>query len=402
MYEIGEALIGSGNEVAHVDLLIGTKDSPVGIAFATGLSQLSFGHTPLLGVIRPNLLAKPAVLIVPKVTVKGLKDASKIFGPAQTAVARAVVDSVEEGLFEEDELDEIVIIASVFVHPKAKDFRKIYQYNYGATRLAIRRALKGYPPIKKILKEKDRGKHPIMGFRVQRLWNPPYLQVALDMDSLERVEKVVKELPRRERILIEAGTPLIKKFGVDVVQKIRELRRDAFLVADLKTLDVSRIEVKIASDSTSDAVCISGLSTKESINKAIHEAKKQGIYSYLDMMNVGKPIEVLNSLKFMPDVILMHRNVDYEASKREAGEEIETMWGNLSEIRGKSKALVAVAGGITPQNTKEALESGADIIVVGRYIYQSGDPRRASEDFLAHMPPDADTMRLMLDEDEEV
>ncbi|MFQ5892620.1 MAG: bifunctional 5,6,7,8-tetrahydromethanopterin hydro-lyase/3-hexulose-6-phosphate synthase, partial [Candidatus Methanofastidiosia archaeon] len=190
MYEIGEALIGSGNEVAHVDLLIGTKDSPVGIAFATGLSQLSFGHTPLLGVIRPNLLAKPAVLIVPKVTVKGLKDASKIFGPAQTAVARAVVDSVEEGLFEEDELDEIVIIASVFVHPKAKDFRKIYQYNYGATRLAIRRALKGYPPIKKILKEKDRGKHPIMGFRVQRLWNPPYLQVALDMDSLERVEKV--------------------------------------------------------------------------------------------------------------------------------------------------------------------------------------------------------------------
>ena len=95
---IGEALIGDGDELAHVDLLIGEKEGPVGNAFANGLSQLSVGHTPLLSVIRPNLITKPATIIIPKVTVGDLDDASKIFGPAQTAVGRAVADCVEEGI----------------------------------------------------------------------------------------------------------------------------------------------------------------------------------------------------------------------------------------------------------------------------------------------------------------
>ena len=95
MYRIGEALIGSGNEIAHVDLIIGDKESPAGAAFVNGMTQLSLGHTPLLSVIRPNLMTKPATLIIPKVTVGDLKDADKIFGPAQTAVGRAVADAVK-------------------------------------------------------------------------------------------------------------------------------------------------------------------------------------------------------------------------------------------------------------------------------------------------------------------
>ena len=79
MYRIGEALIGDGNELAHVDLVIGEKEGPVGSAFANTMTQLSIGHTPLLTVIRPNLLTKPATLIIPKVTVGDLDDASKIF-----------------------------------------------------------------------------------------------------------------------------------------------------------------------------------------------------------------------------------------------------------------------------------------------------------------------------------
>jgi len=98
VYLIGEALIGEGNEVAHIDLLIGDKDGPVGEAFANGLSSLSVGHTPLLAVIRPNLPPKPHTLVVPKVTVKNLNQAGKIFGPAQAAVAKAIADSVEDGI----------------------------------------------------------------------------------------------------------------------------------------------------------------------------------------------------------------------------------------------------------------------------------------------------------------
>ena len=145
---------------------------------------MSLGHTPLLSVIRPNLMTKPATLIVPKVTVRGLGDADKIFGPAQTAVGRAVADSVAEGVIPEEDAEDLVIIANVFIHPEAEDYRKIYQYNYGATKLAIKRAMENYPSIKKVLAEKDRGTHPVMGFKVNRLWNPPYLQVALDLDNM--------------------------------------------------------------------------------------------------------------------------------------------------------------------------------------------------------------------------
>ena len=257
---IGEALIGDGNELAHVDLLIGEKEGPVGNAFANGLSQLSIGHTPLLSVIRPNLMTKPATLIIPKVTVGDLEDASKIFGPAQTAVGRAVADAVEEGIIPEDKVDDWVINVSVFISPDAEDYRKIYQYNYGATKLAIKRALEGYPIMEKVLAEKDRGTHAIMGFKPQKLWSPPYLQVALDLDNEDVMERIINQLPNRERILLEAGTPLVKKFGVKIISKIRELAPDAFIIADLKTLDVGRVEVKMAADETADAIAISACS----------------------------------------------------------------------------------------------------------------------------------------------
>ena len=408
MFNIGEALIGDGNELAHVDLTIGEKEGPVGTAFASSLTNLSVGHTPLITVIRPNLMTKPATLIIPKVTVGNIEDANKVFGPAQTAVGRAIADAVEEGIIPKDKADDLVIMVSVFIHPEAKDYRKIYQYNYGATKLALRRAMTGYPDIDKVLAEKDRGTHPIMGFKVQKLWNAPYLQVALDLDNLDAVKRIMDALPERERILIEAGTPLVKKFGVGVVSKIRELRPDAFIIADLKTLDVGRVEVKMAADETADAVAISGLGTVESIEKAIHEAQKQGIYSILDMMNVDNFTEKLKAIKseLKPNIVLLHRNVDLETTLAEKGEDTSNMteWGNIKEIKEilGENGLVAVAGGITPEKVEEATSKGADIIIAGRYIIGSKDPRRAADDFLAHFPVDPDNMRLALDEDEKI
>ena len=407
MYRIGEALIGDGPELAHIDLLIGDKFGPVGQAFANGLSNLSVGHTPLTSVIRPNLMTKPATLIIPKVTVGDLDAASKIFGPAQTAVARAVADAVEDGYIPKDIVEDIVINVSVFIDPSAEDYRKIYQYNYGATKLAIRRAMEGYPSIDKVLAEKDRGTHPIMGFRVQKLWSPPYLQVALDLDSKEAMAKILNDLPDKERVLIEAGTPLVKKFGVGVVEDIRVLRPSAFIIADLKTLDVGRVEIKMAADATADAVAISGLGTIESIKKAIHETQKQGIYAILDMMNVSDFEDKLSQLPddLKPDIVLLHRNVDLETYKAEKGEDVSEMteWGNIKKIKEiLGGGLIAVAGGITPDNVEEAIDKGADVIIAGRYIIGSRDVRRSAQDFLAHFPPDPDNMRLAMDEDEQV
>jgi len=393
-YLIGEALTGEGSEVAHVDLIIGDKEGPVGEAFANSLSNLSAGHTPLLAVIRPNLPPKPHTLLVPKVTVKNLEQAGKVFGPAQAAVAKAVADAVEEGILPEDKLDEWVIICSVFVHPEAKDYRRIYQYNYGATKLALKRALAKYPPLEKIMYDKDRAKHPIMGFRVPRLWRPPYLQIALDIPSMERTKKIIEELPESDRIILEVGTPLLKKYGVKVIRDLRELARDTFIVADLKTLDVGKVEVDLAFEETADAVVVSGLAAAETVDTFIYEAKRLGIYAVVDMMNVEDPIQKLRSLKEFPDIVILHRAIDVE---RRTG---KTRWELIKEMREAFKGqrfLVAVAGGITPETAPEALANGADVIIVGRYITQSRDVERSVRDFLEctkEMREDIDLFRV--------
>ena len=157
---IGEALDGEGNEVAHIDLLIGDKAGPVGHAFAFALANQSHGHNNLLAVVTPNLLCKPATVLVTKVTIKGMTQAAQMFGPAQAAVAKAVTDSVAEGVIPKGEADNLVIVCGVFIHWEAKDDTKIYQYNYEATKLSIQRAMRNEPKIDEILAKKDTAKHP--------------------------------------------------------------------------------------------------------------------------------------------------------------------------------------------------------------------------------------------------
>jgi 5,6,7,8-tetrahydromethanopterin hydro-lyase len=157
---IGEALTGDGNEVAHIDLLIGDKAGPVGTAFANALANQSHGHTNLLAIVAPNLMCKPATVLITKVTIKGLGQAVQMFGPAQAAVGRAVADSVAGGVIPKDQADNLVIICGVFIHPEAKDNAKIYQYNYDATKTAIKNAMKNEPKIEEILSKKDTAKHP--------------------------------------------------------------------------------------------------------------------------------------------------------------------------------------------------------------------------------------------------
>jgi 5,6,7,8-tetrahydromethanopterin hydro-lyase len=158
---IGEALAGEGNEIAHIDLLIGSKDGPVGVAFANALADQKAGHSNLLAVLTPNLICKPATVLITKVTIKGAGQAVQMFGPAQKAVAKAVADSVAAGVIPKDKADDLVIVAGVFIHWDAKDNDKIYNYNYEATKVAIQRAMRGEPKIDEVLAKKDSVKHPI-------------------------------------------------------------------------------------------------------------------------------------------------------------------------------------------------------------------------------------------------
>ena len=390
LFFIGEALIGEGNEVAHIDLMIGDKEGPVGQAFANGLTQLSVGHTPLLAVIRPNLPPKPFTLIIPKVTVKDMDQVSKIFGPAQASVAKAIADTVEEGVIPKDQIEKLVIVCSVFIHPQAEDFRKIYHYNYSATKLALKRALTNYPPLEKIAYDKDRAKHPIMGFRVPRLWMPPYVQIALDMPDIDALKKVVSQLPKSDRILFEVGTPLVKRYGMEVIREIRKFAKDAFVIADLKTLDVGQVEVDLAFNETADAVVVSGLASSSTINKFIYESKRLGIYSSVDMMEVNDPLGVLKGLDDTPDIVILHRGIDEESKGK-------TRWQIIQDIKNElpgTKILFSVAGGIREETAKEALKKGADILIVGRYITQSKDVEKAARGLLNLVGEDMDLYRI--------
>ncbi|AEH60139.1 formaldehyde-activating enzyme [Methanosalsum zhilinae DSM 4017] len=391
MLLIGEALIGEGSELAHIDLMAGDKAGPVGQAFANGMTQLSAGHTPLLSVIRPNLLTKPTTLIVPKVTVKNMEQASQIFGPAQAAVAKAVADSVEEGVIPKDQAEDIVIVASVFIHPDASDYNRIYRYNYGATKLALKRAFDAFPDVDTVLHEKDRAAHAVMGFKVSRLWDPPYLQVALDNPNIDAILGVIRQLPKSDHLILEAGTPLIKRYGVDVISRIREVKPDSFIVADLKTLDTGNLEARMVADSTADAIVVSALAPVPTLNKAINEAHKTGIYAVMDTLNHPDPLSVLKQLDELPDVVELHRAIDVE--------DTEHAWGSIEEIKKLSpRILVAVAGGIRAHTIPAALKAGADILVVGRAITNAKDVRQAAENFIEGLnKPEIDQFRVMTD-----
>jgi 5,6,7,8-tetrahydromethanopterin hydro-lyase len=157
---IGESLVGDGNEVAHIDLLIGPRGSAAETAFCNALTNNKDGFTSLLAVVAPNLITKPNTILFNKVTIKGAKQAVQMFGPAQHAVALAVADSVEDGTIPQEEADDLFLCVGVFIHWQAEDDKKIQQFNYQATREAIKRAVTGDPSAAEVVAKKGSVAHP--------------------------------------------------------------------------------------------------------------------------------------------------------------------------------------------------------------------------------------------------
>ena len=157
---VGESLVGDGNEVAHIDLILGPRGSAAETAFATALTNNKDGFTSLLAVVAPNLLCKPATVMFNKVTIKGAKQAVQMFGPAQRGVAMAVADSVEDGTIPAAEADNIFVCVGVFIHWLAEDDQKIQDYNYQATRESIKRAVNGEPTAAEVVAKKSSAQHP--------------------------------------------------------------------------------------------------------------------------------------------------------------------------------------------------------------------------------------------------
>ncbi|MBV9756194.1 MAG: formaldehyde-activating enzyme [Alphaproteobacteria bacterium] len=157
---VGESLVGDGNEVAHIDLILGPRGSAAEAAFCNALTNNKDGFTTLLAVVAPNLPCKPNTVLYNKVTIKGAKQAVQMFGPAQHAVAKAVADSVAEGVIPESEADDLFICVGVFIHWEAADDKKIQDFNYRATKESIARAVRNEPRATEVVRRRNEVKHP--------------------------------------------------------------------------------------------------------------------------------------------------------------------------------------------------------------------------------------------------
>jgi len=157
---VGESLVGDGAEIAHIDLIMGPRGSAAETAFCNALCNNKDGFSTLLAVVAPNLACKPNTILFNKVTIKGGKQATQMFGPAQRGVAMAVMDCVEDGTIPANEADDIFICVGVFIHWQAENDTKIQDFNYEATKQSIKRAVAGEPKAKDVVAKKGQTAHP--------------------------------------------------------------------------------------------------------------------------------------------------------------------------------------------------------------------------------------------------
>ena len=158
--EIGEAFVGEGADAAHVNTVLGPRSGPVGTAWATALATPSAGHTPFVAVVRPGLPAKPLTLFVNKAAIAGDVHASLTWGAAQAGVASGVADAVAEGVIARGEIDELALIAAVWVDPAARDADAVYRNNRAATRAALESGRADKPDLNEVLEARRAPRNP--------------------------------------------------------------------------------------------------------------------------------------------------------------------------------------------------------------------------------------------------
>jgi 3-keto-L-gulonate-6-phosphate decarboxylase len=172
------------------------------------------------------------------------------------------------------------------------------------------------------------------------------------------VNRILPSINYDPRVIIEAGTPFIKREGFKGINRMRQLWK-GIIVADLKIMDGARGEVALASSAGANAVTICGGAPIETINLAIKECLALNMISMIDMINVEMPMKILIELKTPPNVVILHKGRDEETTK---GKVIQ--YKNGSKIKGKYDVLISAAGGVDLRESRSAIFNGANIVVV--------------------------------------
>jgi bifunctional enzyme Fae/Hps len=216
--------------------------------------------------------------------------------------------------------------------------------------------------------------------RQRTLNNPPYIQLAIDIPDRQQVARVFDQISSviSPQLLLEIGTPLLKNEGlITTVPMFRRFSSKSYIIADLKTLDVGKLEVNLCHQTGADACVVSGLAPLATIKSFINECASLGIDSWLDTLGTDFSTlkKKIQALEEFPDVIVVHRGIDEELSGK------ISPWDIIQKIKSVSPSLVASAGGITLSNIQEPYRHGADIFIIGRAIYQSKNPKEEIKAF---------------------
>lgn len=212
-----------------------------------------------------------------------------------------------------------------------------------------------------------------------------YLQIAFNR-SLFEVQRMIGLLPASERIIIEAGTPLVKRYGSAGISALKyswnqKTTGPAYIVADLKTMDRGSREVEMAAGAGASAATCLGLAPIETIDEFIKNCSQNGIDSMIDMLNVEFPFEILQKLKRLPTVVVLHRGVDENEKnkhKRLPHEQIHRIKGAYNNL------LISVAGGETPREMTRTFFNDADIAVIWRPFFEAPEnTTQLAQEFLA-------------------
>ncbi|MCK4757163.1 MAG: orotidine 5'-phosphate decarboxylase [Thermoplasmata archaeon] len=198
------------------------------------------------------------------------------------------------------------------------------------------------------------------------------LQVALDLIQGQRALQIAKEAVAGGAHWIEAGTPLIKSEGMDIIRQLKASFPDNIIVADMKTMDVGGLEVEMATRSGADVVAVMGISDDGTITEAVKSASQYGSKIMVDLMSIENPEVRVKELEgFGVDILCVHVSIDHQMRGGKPFDIIK----DLSRI---TELPIAVAGGINSETAPEAIRNGASIIIVGGAIIKARDVTAAT------------------------
>ena len=204
------------------------------------------------------------------------------------------------------------------------------------------------------------------------------VQAALDFVDLARAMKVAEAAARAGVDILEAGTPLIKSEGLNAVRALRSKFPRMRIVADMKTMDAGRIEMECAAKAGANLAIVLGGASDATIRECIKAGKNYGVEIGVDMIGVADPVaRAKQCAEWGASVIGLHMAIDEQMTGAAADP-----FATLRAVRAAVTVPVSIAGGLNSETVVDAVEAGADILVVGGAIHKASDPEAAAREIL--------------------